>query len=104
MRLPAGTAVRSRSSAPSPMTTSSSSTQDEPSCASAPISIVADDQLIALDPRIGENRIRAEAGAVADRDEIIGAAGQIADEHILADLRAERAQIEAHDRRALETS
>ena len=54
----------------------------------------ADDEFVAHDARIGELDLAADAGAVADRDEIDRADIELADDGVLADLGAERAQVE----------
>ena len=57
----------------------------------------ADDKFIALDAGVGEFRFRSKARAGADTHEIGGADIDFADQRILADLDAKRAQIGAHD-------
>ena len=62
----------------------------------------SDDEFVALDARVGEFHLGAKARARANGDEIGRAPFGFADQRVIAHAGAQRAQIEAHDGRALE--
>ena len=60
-----------------------------------------EDEVRALDARVAELGFRAKARALANGDEIVRANLDLADQRVIAHLRAQRVQVEPHDRRAL---